>query len=88
MFKLIALAMHFSPYFQGPVDPIVMEMIKKAVVDLASSIQNQNFIIEICNLKARPLISVCVFFLLSLYLTFGTHLNKYATLVFASMSLL
>ena len=29
MFKLIALAMHFSPYFQGPVDPIVMEMIKK-----------------------------------------------------------
>ena len=28
MFKLIALSMHFSPYYQGPADPIVMEMIQ------------------------------------------------------------
>ncbi len=29
MFKLIALAMHFSPYQQGTYDPMVVEMLRR-----------------------------------------------------------
>ncbi|MEO2176525.1 MAG: hypothetical protein ABGY96_20795 [bacterium] len=29
MFKLIALAMHFSPHTQGPLDPTVIEMLRR-----------------------------------------------------------
>ena len=29
MFKLIALAMHFSPHTQGPLDPVVIEMLRR-----------------------------------------------------------
>ena len=28
MFKVISLAMHFSPYNNGPIDPTVVEMLK------------------------------------------------------------
>lgn len=28
MFKLISLAMHFSPYNHGPIDPTVVEMLR------------------------------------------------------------
>jgi hypothetical protein len=28
MFKLISLAMHFSPYNHGPIDPTVAEMLR------------------------------------------------------------
>jgi hypothetical protein len=28
MFKVISLAMHFSPYNHGPIDPTVAEMLK------------------------------------------------------------
>ena len=27
MFKLIALALHFGSYYQGPIDPIVVKML-------------------------------------------------------------
>lgn len=29
MFKLISLAMHFSPYNQSPLDPTVFEMLRR-----------------------------------------------------------
>jgi hypothetical protein len=28
MFKMISLAMHFSPYNHGPIDPTVVEMLR------------------------------------------------------------
>ena len=28
MFRLISLAMHFSPYNHGPIDPTVVEMLR------------------------------------------------------------
>ena len=28
MFKVISLAMHFSPYNHGPIDPTVVEMLR------------------------------------------------------------
>ena len=29
MFKIISLAMHFSPFRQGPIDPVVVEMLQR-----------------------------------------------------------
>jgi hypothetical protein len=29
MFKIISLAMHFSPYNHGPIDPTVVEMLRE-----------------------------------------------------------
>ncbi len=29
MFKLIAMAMHFSPFNQGPIDPTLTEMLRQ-----------------------------------------------------------
>ncbi len=29
MFKLIALALHFGSYYQGPIDPVVVEMLRE-----------------------------------------------------------
>jgi hypothetical protein len=31
MFKLISLAMHFSSYNHGPIDPTVVEMLRKGL---------------------------------------------------------
>ena len=40
MFKVISLAMHFSPYSHGPIDPMVVEMLKNELKPKPQSTDN------------------------------------------------
>ena len=44
MFKLIALALHFGSFYQGPIDPIVVKMLRDEADRKAEKKNTENVI--------------------------------------------